>query len=124
MPFNTFIPKTLKPYFITELSSYKTAFKNKELSKAWNHLERAHIIGQKYPYEHTLIHWRMLLFGFYTKNTKEIIGQLPRLLVGGVKSFVGKIPLGNTGGANVKPLQPMPIEKELTLIFKKAGVTL
>ncbi|MBL0236123.1 MAG: heavy metal translocating P-type ATPase [Saprospiraceae bacterium] len=33
----------------------------------------------------------MLLFGIKTKNTKEIIGQIPRLLVGGLKSFVGNI---------------------------------
>jgi hypothetical protein len=55
----------------------------------------------------------MLLFGFKTKNSKEIIGQLPRLLVGGVKSFVGKIPVGNTGGANVPPLKPMEIPNDL-----------
>jgi len=27
-------------------------------------LERAHIIGQKYPYTHTFVHWKMLQFGF------------------------------------------------------------
>ncbi|MBL7841947.1 MAG: DUF3703 domain-containing protein [Cyclobacteriaceae bacterium] len=26
-----------------------------------------------------------------------MIGQLPRLLAGGVKSFVGKVSIGNTG---------------------------
>ena len=61
----------------------------------------------------------MLLFGFKTKNTKEIIGQIPRLLVGGVKSFVGNIPIGNTGGANVPPLQQMEIPEDLLTIIKK-----
>jgi hypothetical protein len=60
----------------------------------------------------------MLLFGIKTKNTKEIIGQIPRLLVGGVKSFVGNIPVGNTGGANVPPLQPMQIPDDLLNIIK------
>lgn len=62
----------------------------------------------------------MLLFGFKTKNTREIIGQLPRLMVGGVKSWVGRIPVGNTGGANVPPLQPMPIPEDLQQIITHA----
>jgi hypothetical protein len=60
----------------------------------------------------------MLEFGIKTKNTQEIIGQIPRLLVGGVKSFVGNIPLGNTGGANVPPLQPMEIPEDLLIIIQ------
>ena len=64
----------------------------------------------------------MLKFGIKIKNRKEIIGQIPRLILGGVKSFVGKIPVGNPGGANVPPLKPFPIEKELQDIFHKAGV--
>ena len=61
----------------------------------------------------------MLEFGIKTKNTKEIIGQIPRLLIGGIKSFVGNIPLGNTGGANVPPLQPMEIPEDLLIIIQK-----
>ena len=76
-------------------------------------MERAHILGQPYPVAHTAVHWKMLKFGIKIKNGKEIIGQIPRLLAGGVKSFVGKIPVGNTGGANVPPLQPMEIPDEL-----------
>jgi hypothetical protein len=64
------------------------------------------------------VHWKMLEFGIKTKNTKEIIGQIPRLLIGGVKSFVGNIPLGNTGGANVPPLQPMEIPEDLLIIIQ------
>ena len=85
-------------------------------------MERAHIIGQKYPYAHTFVHWKMLQFGIKIKSGKEIMGQIPRLIFGGVKSFVGKIPVGNPGGANVHPLKPFPIEKELENIFAKAGV--
>jgi hypothetical protein len=65
----------------------------------------------------------MLGFGIRIKSTKEIVGQIPRLLVGGVKSFVGEIPVGNTGGANVPPLQPMKIPDDIMDIFKKSGTT-
>lgn len=61
----------------------------------------------------------MLKFGFRIKDYREILGQLPRLLVGGVKSFVGKIPVGNTGGANVPPLQSMEISEDLLNILKQ-----
>jgi hypothetical protein len=64
----------------------------------------------------------MLLFGIHIKNRREIIGQIPRLLIGGVKSFVGHIPVGNTGGANVAPLKPMTIPDEIMYMFKKSGV--
>ena len=61
----------------------------------------------------------MLLFGIKTKNTNEIIGQIPRLLVGGVKSFVGNIPVGNTGGSNVPPLRPIQIPDDLQQIIQQ-----
>jgi hypothetical protein len=55
----------------------------------------------------------MLRFGFAIKSWKEIRGQILRLVFGGVKSFVGKIPTGNTGGADVPPLQVMEIPPDL-----------
>jgi hypothetical protein len=61
----------------------------------------------------------MLLFGIKIKDAREIIGQIPRLVVGGVKSFVGEIPVGNTGGANVSPLKSMEIPEELKRIMKE-----
>lgn len=51
--------------------------------------------------------------------SREIAGQIPRLLIGGVKSFIGKIPVGNTGGANVHPLQPMEIPQDLKQILNQ-----
>lgn len=86
------------------------------------HLERAHVIGQAYPYEHSCVHWKMLLFGFRIKNAKEILGQIPRLFIGGVKSFVGEIPVGNTGGANIPPLRSLPIENDIKEVFRNAGI--
>ncbi len=118
MKFSTSMPLALKPYFEKEISEAANAYIKGHLQQSWRHLERAHILGQPYPFAHSYVHWKMLLFGIKTKNTKEIIGQIPRLLVGGVKSFVGNIPVGNTGGANVPPLQPMEIPEDLISIIK------
>ncbi|MDX6187950.1 DUF3703 domain-containing protein [Flavobacterium sp. Fl-318] len=123
MKFNTLLPKELAPYYNEELKKYQIEYTANNLKAAWNHLERAHIIGQKFPISHTYVHWKMLRFGFKIKSKKEILGQIPRLIFGGVKSFVGKIPTGNLGGANVPPLKSFPIEEEIKNIFHKAGVS-
>ena len=119
MKFYTSMPSGLVPYFNEAIESYRMEFEANHLGKAWKYLEDAHIIGQRYPYAHSYVHWNMLLFGIRIKSKKEIVGQIPRLLFGGVKSFVGKVPLGNPGGAKVPPLKSFPIEKRFQEIFKK-----
>ena len=74
MKFNTKLPEVLKPHYNKELQSYQQELQSNNFQKAWQHLERAHIIGQSFPYEHSYVHWKMLQFGFRIKNTKEIIG--------------------------------------------------
>lgn len=118
----TYMPNSLKPFFNQELEYYRAAYRAGNLQEAWKYLERAHIIGQRYPFAHNYVHWKMLQFGFKIKSPKEVLGQIPRLVFGGVKSFVGKVPVGNPGGANVPPLKPFPIEPELVAIFREAGV--
>lgn len=111
------MPDRLQPFFHKELKDAGIYYSNKEYKWCWYHLERAHIIGQPYPYHHSLVHWKMLLFGIKVKDLREIAGQIPRLLVGGIKSFVGEIPNGNTGGANVPPLKSMEIPDDLKRII-------
>jgi hypothetical protein len=122
MKFNTKLPEVLKPHYLKELLSYQEELQKDNLQKAWQHLERAHIIGQSFPFQHSYVHWKMLQFGFRIKSTKEIIGQIPRLVFGGVKSFVGKVPVGNTGGANVPPLKSLPLAPELEQLLSKASI--
>ena len=87
MKFYWSMPDTLKAHYKRELVIYQNEFSKGNLQVAWRHLERAHILGQPWPKEHTHVHWTMLLFGIRIKNAREIFGQIPRLLVGGVKSF-------------------------------------
>jgi hypothetical protein len=61
----------------------------------------------------------MLKFGMRIKDWHEILGQIPRLIFGGIKSFVGKIPVGNTGGANVPPLKPMEIPDDIKALMRQ-----
>jgi hypothetical protein len=93
MKIHTTMPDGIKPFFLRELEFASNYFSLNDFRTSWYHLERAHILGQPYPYHHTLVHWKMLLFGI---KIKDIVGQIPRLMVGSVKSFVGEIPVGNT----------------------------
>lgn len=117
MKLHFIIPQGLKTHVDNEISCAEKAYLKNELKASWHHLERAHILGQAWPIQHTLVHWRMMVFAFKIKNIKEIIGQIPRLLVGGIKSFVAEIPLGNSGGADVPPLKPMEIPRDLKAIL-------
>lgn len=122
MKFYFSVPSALRPYWRDELTAYESAINAGQLQAAWTHLERAHILGQSYPVAHSYVHWRMLLFGVKIKSVKEVVGQIPRLLLGGVKSFVGAIPVGNPGGSNVPPMKSFPIPLEIQDIFASAGV--
>jgi len=119
MIFHTSMPESVKPFYNKEILMAESEFDKKHYPQSWRHLERAHILGQPYPLAHTGVHWKMLCFGIKIKNRKEVVGQIPRLLVGGIKSFVGKIPVGNTGGADVPPLKPMEIPEDLLLILNR-----
>lgn len=115
------MPPALKPFYAMELAFYDSDLKRDRYRDAWERLERAHVLGQRWFIQHSYVHWKMLLFGFRIKSVKEILGQIPRLLVGGVKSFIGKIPVGNTGGANVPPLRPMQIPPDLAIMLINFG---
>lgn len=113
MKFNTTIPHDLKSRYLKELELYRSSLQNNDLLTAWHHLERSHILGQSYPLEHTYTHWLMLKFGLRQRNIKEVLGQVLRLLVGGWKSFIDHVPIGNTGGSDVPPLKRMEMPADI-----------
>ena len=84
MKIHTTMPEKLVPFYEKELTEAANAFKLQHFHVSWRHLERAHILGQPYPWAHTYVHLKMLQFGMHTKNGKEVIGQIPRFLVCGV----------------------------------------
>ena len=122
MKFNTSLPKKLNFHFQKELSEYKKELNCNNLPKAWSHLERAHVIGQSFPFAHSFVHYKMLQFGIKIKSPNEVLGQIPRLLIGGVKSFVGKVPIGNTGGSNIPPFKQIRLEKDIELMFESVQI--
>ena len=83
----------------------------------WTHLERAHILSQPLPIAHIRTHVAMLGYGIRHRDRHEVAGQLIRLLVAGPGSALGRYPLGNTGGADVSAVMPMPIPADLRSVL-------
>jgi hypothetical protein len=84
-----------------------------DTSSEWTHLERAHILSQPMAVPHIRTHVAMLGAGLRRHDRREVVGQLLRLVVAGPGSLTGRYPVGNTGGADVSALAPMPIPEDL-----------
>ncbi len=98
--------------FHCEMQFANDARKENELNLAFRHYERAHILSQKYTFPHIKSHIGMLRIGLLRKDMREIFGQCIRMLAALVFSKLW-VPIGNTGGANVSALKPMPIPDDL-----------
>lgn len=86
-------------------------------AESFGRLERAHVLSQTSTREHVRVHWHMLIWGLQQRNAKEIAGQILRIVGAATKTALGLVPTGNTGGANVSPLKPMPVPGDLAEIL-------
>ncbi|MAY20502.1 MAG: hypothetical protein CL955_07775 [Erythrobacteraceae bacterium] len=86
-------------------------------SVAFAHLERAHILSQYSTRDHVRVHAAMLRWGMAQWNPREVAGQVLRIVAAATKTAFGWIPVGNTGGANVSPIKPMPLPADLAVII-------
>jgi hypothetical protein len=111
----THFADNIRPYVDAELRAAEAGGPD-----AFAHLERAHVLGQESTREHVRVHWRMLRWALAHRDTRETFGQAFRLVGAATKTFIGLVPTGNTGGANVSPVRPMPVDPELAEIIEKA----
>ncbi len=103
----------LKKAFKDEMSLGRRLFFKGQYEQAFTHFERAHVLGQFYVLPHVRTHIWMFFIGLRTGNFKEIKGQLIRIPLGMIGSALGKVPKGNTGGANIELSKTMPIPDDL-----------
>lgn len=109
--------KRLKQKFEAEMQLALEDEQRGELELAFRHLERAHILGQRWLTRHWRSHWAMLRVAKAKRESKEVRGQITRLAAVPLGWLTGWVPKGNTGGANVNPLKPMPYPPELAAEF-------
>lgn len=95
-----------------EMAAARSAERAGDLAIAFAHLERAHILGQRNTWAHTRAHLHMLRIGWRRRDLRELLGQLLRIPAALTKSLIW-VPAGNTGGANVSAIKPMPIPADL-----------
>ncbi len=114
--------KMLRDAFNTEMDIARKMYLQKNYSKCYSHLERAHILGQRNYIPHVLNHFWMCKVGLKQGDTREVIGQVVRMVMSVFSlldtSFFHTVPVGNTGRARVSPIKPMPIPDDLAVYFK------
>jgi hypothetical protein len=115
--------KNISTYVEAELTAAMSARKQGSTDAEFKHLENAHVLGQESTYWHTKVHGLMLMWGFRNLSLKEILGQLFRIIGAATMTAIGFVPQGNTGGANVSPFRPMPLEPEHQEIIEQAKVS-
>ncbi len=106
-----------------ERAAARSARRRGDVQGEWHHLERAHILSQPRAGLHVRTHAAMLGAAVRRDDRHEVLGQLVRLVVAGPGSLTGRYPVGNTGGADVSALAPMPIPDDLRAVLDGAAPT-
>jgi hypothetical protein len=88
-----------------------------DLKRAFQHLERAHIIGQTFVGAHAKAHWLMFKLEIRRRRVADGFGQAVRLVLGVLGSAIGVVPIGNTGGTDISMFKRLPIAPELQAII-------
>ena len=96
-----------------ERAAARSAQTSGDAALEWSHLERAHILSQPMVGPHVRTHVSMLGYARRHHDKAEVRGQIVRMLVAAPGSLTKRYPVGNTGGANVSALAPMPIPEDL-----------
>ena len=111
----------IRPFVQAELDAARRARARQDACGEFAHLERAHVLSQATTRLHVRVHAAMLLWGIRQRSVREIAGQMLRIAGAATKTWVGLVPHGNTGGANVGALRRMPIAPELQRLIDAAG---
>ncbi len=111
----------LETAYANEVAIYRAARFAKDQTRAWHHLERAHILGQLRMGLHIGSHLHMLGYAIHLRQSREIVGQLVRLFLAPLGNLTGRLPIGNTGRANVSAFLPMEIPEDLSAQIKDSG---
>ena len=109
------MPAAVRSAYKAELATARTAAAGE---MRWAALERAHILSQPWGWPHTQVHVLMLKAALRGRDRREALGQVVRVVVAAPGSALGKYPEGNTGRANVRLTQPMPVPADLADLLR------
>lgn len=109
----------LQQAFDAEMRAAISLYQAEKYTEAFPHLERAHVLGQRYVSPHVATHYWMLRIGWKRRSLPEIGGQLARIALGALGSAVGVVPDGNTGGTNVGMFKRMPVDPGIRRLVRR-----
>jgi len=111
----------LRNAYEAELRAASIATIGGKVEVAFHHLERAHILSQRYTSAHVHVHWLMLRLGASMGAWREVIGQSTRIVAAAMFSRIW-VPIGNTGRANVSAIEPMTVPDDLRSLLENRDV--
>ncbi|MDB5931381.1 MAG: hypothetical protein JWR60_3088 [Polaromonas sp.] len=112
----------IQPSVQKEIAAANAAEARGQFATSFQHLERAHVLGQATTIEHVRVHWHMLRFALRNSLYSETFGQLWRLVAAFIFTAPGLVPKGNTGGAGVSGFRRMSIANDLKQALDAARV--
>ncbi len=112
--------QNIRPHVDAELRAACDAQQHGKAREAFNHLERAHVLGQSATLHHVRAHAAMLAWAWRERQVREALGQLLRLVGATTKTALGWVPYGNTGGANVSSFRAMAVPPDLAACIQRA----
>lgn len=111
--------RRIRPFVLIELARAARHEARGEFTTAFGHLERAHVLSQRSTLLHARVHAAMFGWAFRQGVAGEMAGQAWRWLGALLKTWLW-VPAGNTGGAGVPALRPMPIAPDLQRRIEQA----
>jgi hypothetical protein len=108
----------LRAAYRSELDAGYASLKSGDFAEAFRRFERAHILGQRRTRLHVRAHVAMLRVAWTRRDKRELAGQSARIVAAALFSRIW-VPEGNTGGANVSALKPMPVPEDLQRILRQ-----
>lgn len=110
----------IRPAVERELAAAASAEAEGRSGAGFQHLQRAHVLGQAATVQHVRVHVQMLAWAIRQRRGREMAGQLLRIVGAATKTALGWVPTGNTGGSNISPFKPLPIPADLQAILRQA----
>ena len=89
----------------------------------WLLLEAAHIVGQTRFFPHLQVHCLMLSLAWEKRIPKEVLGQLFRIALVPLGHLFRRLPIGNSGRADISAFRAMEPSTEVLQVIAAAGAT-
>lgn len=118
------MPHKLSAAIDAQISTYRDARHRGDNDGAWRALEKAHILAQTIFWPHVRVHGHMLGFAWARRDGREFFGQIARLLLAPIGNITRRLPIGNSGRANVSAFAPMPIADDVAAVLAEARESL